>query len=153
MMVGELMKTGVVAVSPHMAWRDAALLLFDRRLSCVPVVNARGDLIGILSEKDLFRGIFPSFREWIASPELYVDFSHMEERATDAAQKTVADVMTTHIISAEPTTPILKVGAHMVASGVHHVPVLEHGKLVGMIGRGDIYRAILRQYFGFVTAR
>jgi CBS domain-containing protein len=148
MTVGELMRTDVITVSPTLAWREAAALLLSRGISAAPVVDDSGHLLGILSEKDLFRGLFPSFKDWIQSPEVYLDFATMESHAADAVGKTVADVMSTRVITAEPSTPVLKIGALMVSSGIHHIPVVEKDILVGIVGRGDMYRAILKQYFG-----
>jgi CBS domain-containing protein len=59
----------------------------------------------------------------------------------------VQHVMSDRLVTTTPETPLLRVGGIMVASGVHHVPVLEGGVVVGMVGRGDIYRAILEKYF------
>ena len=85
------MKTDVVTVSPSLSWRDAAALLLGRGISAAPVVDNSGHLIGILSEKDLFRGLFPSFKDWIQAPESYLDFGAMEHHAADAMGKTVAE--------------------------------------------------------------
>lgn len=144
MIVGDVMKTDVVVVAPDMPWRDAAALLYARHVSCAPVVE-RGNVVGVLSEKDLFRGLFPSFREWIKAPEAYLDFEHLET-ANEAAVKRVRDVMSTKIISARPDTPVLRIGALMATTGIHHVPVVDDTGLVGVVGRGDIYRAILKKY-------
>jgi CBS domain-containing protein len=148
MIIRELMRATVATVTPETSWKDAAELFFAQQVSAAPVVDGAGRLVGILSEKDLFRGLFPSFREWVQTPETYLDFSIMEHRAAEAATKTVQEVMSTRVLTAGPDTPILKVGALMVSSGIHHIPVVEHDVLVGMVGRGDIYRAILRAYFG-----
>lgn len=142
------MITDVVTVSPAMLWREAAALFLARGISAAPVVDAAGHLVGILSEKDLFRGMFPSFKEWVQEPEAYLDFDAMEHHAADALGKTVADVMSTRVITAQRHTPILKIGALMVSSGIHHIPVIENDVLVGIVGRGDMYRAILKTYFG-----
>lgn len=142
------MKTDVITVSPSLSWRDAAALFLGRGISAAPVVDDAGHLVGILSEKDLFRGLFPSFKDWVQAPENYLDFDLMEHHAADAMGKTVADVMSTRVITAAPSTPVLKIGALMVSSGIHHIPVIENDVLVGIVGRGDMYRAILKQYFG-----
>lgn len=148
MTVGEVMQKTALTVRPEMSWRDAAKLLLAHRQSSVPVVSEDGHLVGILSEKDLFRGLFPSYKEWAQTPETFLDFTEMEAQASNVVGKTVADVMTTRLITAARETPILKVGALMVASGIHHVPVVDGDQLIGMVGRGDIYRAILAQHFG-----
>ena len=151
MTVGELMRTNVVSVTPTLPWREAAALFLAYHISAAPVVDDKGTLIGILSEKDLFRGLYPSFKDWVQTPEMYLNFDEMEHHAADAMGKTVADVMATKVLTADKSTPVLKVGALMVSSGIHHIPVVEHGVLVGIVGRGDIYRAILREYFGMVS--
>lgn len=59
MMVGELMKTDVAAVTPGMSWREAATLLYARHVSSAPVVDEKGYVVGVLSEKTYFVGYFP----------------------------------------------------------------------------------------------
>ncbi len=147
MIVGEVMTRHFVTVAPGATWRDAAALLSREHLPSAFVIDEHERLVGIISEKDLFRGIYPSYKDWTTSPHAFHDFEEMEREALRAEGKIVADVMSTRVITAERDTPILKVGALMVASGIHHVPVVEQGKVVGTVGRGDIYRAILRQYY------
>ena len=147
MIVHDIMSTEFVAVSPDMTWGEAAALLLEKRLSSAPVVDDAGRLVGILSEKDLFRGLFPTHQDWTEAPHAYLDFQELEI-TSDASERRVADVMTTRLITAEPNTPVLKVGALMSSSGVHHVPVIQEGRPIGMVSRGTIYRAILEKYFG-----
>lgn len=148
MIIRELMRGTTATVRPDTSWKDAAQLFFDHHVSAAPVVDENGHLVGILSEKDLFRGLFPSFRDWVQAPESYLNFSEMEHGAASVATKTVKEVMSDRVLTATPDTPVLKVGALMVASGIHHIPVVDKDVLVGMVGRGDIYRAILKAYFG-----
>ena len=147
MLVQDVMRRGAVTVAPQLTWREAANTLMREHAPSAFVVNDDGKLVGIVSEKDLFRGIYPSYKDWTASPNAYHDFQEMEQEAKRAEGKTVADVMSTRLITATADTPILKIGALMVASGIHHVPVIEHEAVIGSVGRGDIYRAILREYF------
>jgi CBS domain-containing protein len=121
--------------------------MLQKRVSAVPVVEADGTLVGLLSEKDLFRALYPTYKEWIEHTSLYTDFEEMERGAIASAGRTIDEVMSRRLVTAERTTPVLKVGALMVASGIHQVPVVERGKLIGMVSRGEIYRAILEQYF------
>jgi CBS domain-containing protein len=130
------------------SWREAAEFMLKSRVSAVPVVDDAGQLVGILSEKDLFRALFPTYQEWTETPNGFHDFEQMEKDAADAAGKPVASVMSTRLITAAPDTPVLKIGALMVASGIHQVPVVNRGRLLGMVGRGEIYKAILENYFG-----
>lgn len=147
MIVGDIMTRHFVTVLPSASWREAASLLLREHLPSAFVIDEQERLVGIVSEKDLFRGIYPSYKDWTMSPHAFHDFQELEKEAMRAEGKLVADVMSTRVITAERETPVLKVGALMVASGIHHVPVIEQGKVVGTAGRGDIYRAILREYF------
>ncbi len=144
MLVKDIMVTDFVTLVPDLSWREAARLLLERKTSSAPVVE-NNRLVGILSEKDLFRGLFPSHAEWAGMPHGFLDFEEMETVRMDG--RTVGDVMSRRIISARPDTPVLKVGAQMVASGIHHVPVVEDGAPVGLVSRGTIYRAILGHSF------
>jgi CBS domain-containing protein len=148
MLVRDIMVTDYVVLTPTQSWREAAALLLAHQASAGPVIDTAGELIGILSEKDLFRGIFPSHREWASDPHAYLDFEEMESNAHEASEKRVADVMSRRLITATPSMPILKVGALMSASGIHHVPVTDAGRLVGLVNRGGIYRAILGRHLG-----
>jgi CBS domain-containing protein len=148
MKVSDIMRTPVPTVSPNMTWRQAAELLAQNNISAAPVIE-NGKLVGILSEKDLFRGLFPVYGDWIMHPESYLDFdSYERDGALDASRRTVDEVMSRNIITASPDTPVLKIGALMVARGVHQVPVVENGNVVGMVQRGKIYTSILRERFG-----
>ena len=141
----DVMATDILRVSPGLSWREAARLFLAHRVSAAPVVDSAGALVGILSEKDLFRGLFPSYAEWMAAPHAFRDFEEMER--PDVSEKTASEVMARRLITASPDTPVLKVGALMAASGIHHVPVVEGTKVIGMVNRGSIYRAILQTYF------
>jgi CBS domain-containing protein len=148
MLVRDLMKTDVVAIPKGTTWRKVAETLLDRVISGAPVVEPDGRVIGVVSEKDVFRAIYPSYEEWYEGPQAYTDFLALEEEAHRAQEKRVEEFMTQRLVSVTSDTPILKVGALMVATGIHRVPVVDGGKLVGMVSRRDIFRAILRVHFG-----
>lgn len=148
MLVRDLMKTDVVTIPKGTTWRKVAETLLERVISGAPVVETDGRVIGVVSEKDVFRAIYPSYEEWYEGPQAYTDFLALEEEARRAQEKRVEDFMTKRLVSITSDTPILKVGALMVATGIHRVPVVDAGKLVGMVSRRDIFRAILRVHFG-----
>lgn len=146
-MVRDVMSAVTVVVGPEMTWQESAARLREARVSSAPVVDGEGLLVGILSEKDLFRGLFPKYKEWAETPNGFHDFEDMErDVASVAGGRKVKDVMSHKLITTRPDAPILQIGALMAVSGIHHVPVLESGKVVGMVGRGDIYRSILDRY-------
>ncbi|MEK9157099.1 MAG: CBS domain-containing protein [Patescibacteria group bacterium] len=147
MLVRDFMQQVAVVFPASLTWREAAEQLLKHRVSSACVVDEQGKLVGILSEKDLFRGMFPGYTEWNAEPHAFLGAEELEEQARQTAGKMVQHVMSERLVTTTPETPLLRVGGIMVASGVHHVPVLDGGVVVGMVGRGDIYRAILEKYF------
>ncbi|MEK7451791.1 MAG: CBS domain-containing protein [Patescibacteria group bacterium] len=148
MKVADVMKCPIPTLSPLMTWKQAAAFFLEHHLSAAPVVDEQETLVGVLSEKDLFHGLFPSYGDWLAHPESYVDFEKAEvDRITETAKRTVQEIMSKTLISTSPETPILKIGALMVARNVHQVPVVKDGRVIGMVQRGKIYMEILRKYF------
>ncbi|MFA0732227.1 MAG: hypothetical protein BKPUNTRY_001774 [Candidatus Fervidibacter sp.] len=113
----DIMTTRVVTVKPSTPIPEAARLLVRRKISGVPVVDEKDKtkVVGILTEADL-----------LAAP---------------AGAKTVAEVMRKRVISVSPETPIDEIAAILVKRKIKRVPVLEGGKLVGMVSRIDVLRA------------
>lgn len=137
----------VCTCSPETTWSQAAKLLTEKQLPAVAVVDNNGLVVGVLSEKDLFRALFPLYKDWMEAPQVYSDLERMEEETIAAVKRTVSEIMSSRTLTAGLETPVLKVGALMSASGIHQVPVVEDGKLIGMVGRKTIYHAILSRYF------
>lgn len=137
----------VQTCSPETSWSEAADLLIEKQLPAVPVVNSEGQVVGVLSEKDLFRALFPLYKDWMEAPHAYHDLERMEEETIAAVERKVSEIMSPRTLTADLETPVLKVGALMSASGIHQVPVVDGGKLIGMVGRKTIYHAILTRYF------
>ncbi len=146
MLVKDVMHKGPITVTPIMRCDEAVRVFLEHGVSGAPVIESE-KLVGFLSEKDLFRAMFPDYKEFYQTPESSLDYDRLEIGARSAAECSVEKVMSTRVLTATPETPVVKIGAQMVASGMHHVPVVEDGKVIGMVSRGDIYRAILHRYF------
>lgn len=148
MLVKKIMKTKPVTIKTGTGYREVAEILLNNRISGAPVINASGDMVGVVSEKDLFRALYPTYGYFYTSPEEFVDFERLEKEAREAGDKKVEEFMSARLITTTPETSVLKVGALMIATGIHRVPVVdENNKLIGMVSRGDIYRAIMREHF------
>ena len=114
MNVSEIMTTNVITVREEAAVEDAARLLARHRISGLPVVNPSGALTGVVTEYDF-----------------------LVKRGA-----TVADIMSRGVISVSPETDAEEV-AHLLANRrVRRVPVLDGGRLVGIVSRSDLVRQI-----------
>lgn len=147
MIVKKVMVKDVICLTPDMTFLSVAKLFLKHKISGAPVTNHDGELVGILSEKDLFRAMYPSYKNFYDDPTPFTRIEKLEETAKDAREKTVNEIMVKKVISTTPDTHILKIGALMVATGIHQVPVLNKGKIVGMVSRGTIHRAVLQFSF------
>lgn len=146
MKVKEVMETDVVSVKPETKYEDAAKIMVQRNFSGLPVINEKGKLVGIISEKDLFRAMFPDYESYTAEPHAYLDREALEDRVKDIHNNPVEMYMSCRVLTVEPETPVLKAAGMMLAHGVHRLPVIENEKLAGIVTREEIYSAILRRY-------
>ncbi len=143
MQARDVMTRNVVTVEPDTPVTEIARLLLEKRISGVPVVESDGRLVGIVSEGDLMRRVedSPARRGawWLAMLGI------PEERAIEYVRtrgRRARDVMTRHVITVTPDTPIGRVAQLLEEEHIKRVPVVEDGRLVGIISRADLLRAI-----------
>ena len=146
MKVRDVMEVDVITVPAHATYEDAARILSTKGVSGCPVVNDSGQIIGAVSEKDLFRIMYPYYRSYYESPESYTDEEAREHKIEEIRTHPVSSFMTRAVITVGPDVPIMRAGAIMLAHNVHRLPVVDLGKIVGIISRTNIYRQILKQH-------
>lgn len=116
----DIMVTRVATVTPSTPITEAARLMVRRRLSALPVVDEqdKAKVVGIITETDL-----------LAAPE---------------TAKEVAKVMRKRVITVSPDTPISEVAQIFAKQKVRQIPVVEQGRLVGVISLLDVIAALHR---------
>jgi CBS domain-containing protein len=145
MKVRDVMTSEVVSVVPAMRLKDLARLLLDRRISGAPVVDEAGDIVGVISETDLLAkevGRPLSRRtplDWIFGERP----NPSEQRRREAT--TVEQAMSAPAMTVEADRPLREAAAIMVDRAVNRLPVIEKGRLVGIITRADLVRAYVRR--------
>ncbi len=145
----DIMTKEVITVSPETLVSDLAKVLEGKNIGGVPVVDADGRLVGIVTQSDLLARaqdleLGPVIN--ILDFHLYFDLpSHMFKRAQKMLGATVADIMTTDPLTVTPDTPVARVAALMEKRKVHTIPVTDGGKLAGIIGKMDLVRAVARE--------
>ncbi len=102
-----------------------ALLLSDNRIGAAPVLDAAGRLVGMISERDLVRGLGQHGEQALALP--------------------VADLMTREVMTCAMTDAIVELMQVMTDHRIRHLPVVEHGRLEGMISIGDVVKQRLAE--------
>ena len=141
-----IMTAPVITVTREMAVRDAVQILVERHISGLPVVNAAGELVGIVTEADL---LYKEATPKPAEPLLrWFGRSLWLERLVGAYRKvegrTVGDVMTHNVITATEDTPVHVLASRMVRFGVNRLPIVRDRTVVGIVTRADVLKVFLR---------
>ncbi|HZT98585.1 MAG TPA: CBS domain-containing protein [Ktedonobacteraceae bacterium] len=110
----DVMTTRVITVTENQTKQQAARLLADHRISGLPVVNANNVVVGVVTEYD------------VISKE----------------GQTVGEIMTRGVISVTPDTDLEDVGHILVHERIKRLPVLDSGRLVGIVSRADLVREV-----------
>ena len=142
--IKKVMTKKVITIKSGTTLGEAAEIMVKNNISGAPVVDKDGKMIGIISEKDLFKKFYPNLQEIIKHVGLWLDNERVEEGIRKKKEIAVDKIMATEIISAEPDDPVLKVGSMMLVNRIHRVPVLDRGKLVGIVARPDIFRRLMK---------
>lgn len=143
--VKDVMSRKVVTVHPDENIQDVAALMTEHHLRALPVVNYENRIVGIITESDLFlkeKGIPFSAVKLPALFEKWVDPSHLAEIYLAASEHTVADVMTEDVVTVSPEDTVGHSAFLMFKNGFRTLPVVEDGKLVGIISRVDFIRLL-----------
>jgi CBS domain-containing protein len=125
--------------------------LREHELPGLPVVNAGGRCVGIITEEDLIISgenedlHLPHYFQLFGGFVFLERFSHFEERLRKAVASTAGDLMTEDPITIEPDASVEE-AAHLIASRKHNrLPVVEHGRLVGVVTRVDVLDGLTRE--------
>ena len=115
----------VLTIEPTAALSAAIKLLAERRIGALVVTGADHRIVGIISERDIVRVLV--------------------ERGTEMLQSSVSEVMTRKVVSCGQNETIAEIMGRMTAGKFRHVPVVEQGRLVGIVSIGDVVKARLEE--------
>lgn len=138
--VREIMTVKVVTVRPDTEIREAARLLSENRISGMPVIDYEGRVIGIVSEADILASAGIKKEHKIRD---ILGYLSGEVVLSGKTGRSVGDIMTSPAITIGPDTDIRDAGRIISEKRIKRLPVVDReGKLIGIISRADIIRAI-----------
>lgn len=144
MKVSDAMSGGVKTVFVDDSVTFAMRLMLDNHLSGLPVVDRQGHLVGMLTEGDLMRRAelgterkHPHWLEFILGP------GRLAQEYVDTHGRRVEEVMTADVVSIDKSMPLKEAVTLMEGRHIKRLPVLDHGRLVGIISRADLLRTFL----------
>jgi len=143
----DIMTKNIITVSPETEVTQAANLLLEKRINGVPVVDAAGKLVGILCQSDLIaqqKSIpIPSFFTLLDGYISLTTSKRMDKEVEKIAATKVSEAMTTAPVTVDPETYLEKIATLMVEKNYHTLPVIDAGKLVGILGKEDVLRTLI----------
>lgn len=145
MTVQDVMTTAVISVGRETPLKEVARLLVDRGISGVPVVDTAGNVIGVVSEGDLLvKEQGPEAIHHRPLARILGDSADTRHQVAKIAAVTAGQAMTAPALTVEPHTRIADAAALMTARKVNRLPVVSHGRLIGIVTRADLVRAYAR---------
>jgi CBS domain-containing protein len=139
----EAMTKNVITVGANTAVREIAALLVQHRISAVPVVSEEGSVIGIVSQTDLGHRSETDTekrRKWWL--EAFADSDSKARDYIKSHGSVANDIMTRFVVSVSKDAKLSEVAEILDTHRIRQVPVMDDGKLVGMISRADLVRKL-----------
>ncbi len=143
MRASDIMTTNVITVAADMAVDEIARTLIQKNISAVPVVDGNANVIGIVSEGDLWRR--PENETERHRPIWLRLFAGGQEDAREFTKthgKTASEVMTSDIITIGEETNVGEIAEILEKNRIKRVPVLREGKLVGIVSRANLLHGL-----------
>ncbi|HEX7661599.1 MAG TPA: CBS domain-containing protein [Pseudonocardiaceae bacterium] len=141
--VGDVMTRDMITVNPDTAFKDIVDFLVGEGISAVPVVDERGDVIGVVSEADLLRKEEHVDDEESDGPSVFA-LPRTREHWRKAGGLTARQLMTSPVVTVSPDEYLPNAARMMAWSKVRRLFVIDNGRLVGVVSRRDLLRSFLR---------
>ena len=147
LIVQDIMTRDLITVSPETNIIKTAKLLLENHINGVPVIDETGKLVGILCQSDLVaqqkKLPIPSVFSFLDGVINVSSMKQIKKQVEKIAATVVAEAMTPNPITVQPDMSIEVVAALIVENHFHTIPVVDEGKLVGIVGKEDILRTLL----------
>lgn len=135
MKVTTVMSSPVITVAPQASIKEAARLLVSCGISALPVVDSKGELVGIVSEADLL--------PIETRPDPRTQATPIPPTA-GGAPRVVSDVMTKRVLTVAPDAEVSQAARMMIEAEVKRLPVMDGERVVGIVSRRDLIKVIAR---------
>lgn len=148
MLVQDIMTSPVITIAPHATIREVAQLMRQHSISGLPVVDSAGKVVGIVTEIDLITRHAPPRQPqyipllWGLIPMRLDDYSTYKEQIRHILAVYVEQLMTKDPATVRPGDTLEHAAELMIRPGHRSLPVVENGKLVGIVTRTDLVRVI-----------
>ena len=145
----DIMTRDVVTVTPDTSIEELASLLVKNEISGVPVLDEGGALVCIVTENDLIsrnkRLHIPTVVSFLDAAIYLESSKRFEEEVKRMAATRVGDICSRKVVSITPETTVVDIATIMDEKKVHLLPVVANNKVIGIVGKRDVLKAVARQ--------
>lgn len=143
MIVADVMSKHVDSVSENTKVEKLSIIIFGRGINGVPVCRNK-KVVGFVTERDILAKFYPSVQEYVEDPFSSSDFEGMEAKVRHIFEMNASEIMSRNPATVTPETPLLRAQSLMFIEKIGRLPVVDDkGNLVGIISKGDIFRALV----------
>ncbi len=144
MRVGDVMNRSPVRIRDGATIRDAADLMSSTQISDLMVIDAQDGFLGVLSEGDVIRALLPNYDDLIRDGVKFTDaYAVFLQNGRAMRDDRIDRLVIRDPLTLSPDDQILKAAGTMISRYIHRLPVVQDGRLVGTLSRGDLCRAVL----------
>jgi len=144
MKVANIMTTKVCTIEPDNTLKGCVEVLNKCQANGLVVVE-KDKVVGVITKADIFRAILPRYPDIIEEERYVSDLEYVEERAQKLFEMQVKDIMGAPPITVNSNMPIVKAGSTMILRRVKQVPVVDKGKLVGIVTLTDVINNLIKK--------
>ena len=154
MRIKEIMNEEVRTVSPDTSLAELAKLFADTGIHGAPVVDAENRLVGIVTESDVLNAtktkyvkynlVYPSIHQFGMEFKEGVAYEELVKAFDEVKHVPVSQIMTRKVVTAGPDDLVEDITPMMVQKKINRIPVVDKGRVVGIITREDILRGLFK---------
>ena len=145
----DIMTQNVLTVARDMAIKDLSKMFIDNRVNGFPVVDEEGAVVGIVTEKNLIeqnKNLHMPTVIALFDAVFYLESTkNFQEEVKRYTGTTVADIYHANVVTVSPEMEVNDIASLMANEGLHSLPVVEDQKLIGIIGKIDIIKALTQE--------
>jgi len=142
--IEDIMTTDPVSCNENMSLAQLADLFYQKRLSFLPVVNSKNQLVGEVTIKDLLSNGIPDYVQRLGNVKFMKTLEPFEVMLRDEDRILIKEIMRPINRGISKDASILEAVLLITTKGFRHIPVMENGKLIGMISETDILQKVIR---------
>ncbi len=144
MKVKDVMAKSVKRLSPEMNLKEALEVFLSMDIGGLPVLDQNDKLLGIFTEKDVLKSIFPAYLSNVGKFVYKEDPKWIKNKLADLANIKVKDAMLKEIIAVDEETGLAEAAHIMITQKIRRLPVLDkQGRVVGIVARQDVIKGLM----------